>query len=196
MKKRLSISVLLASVGLSVSLSHALTISLTPPVQNIGRGSTVSEVLSLTDFSPNLIGAFSLDIVFDSTLLTFTNASFFGSLGNPNPAAFEAITFTDSSVSGVASLGEVSLLGTMDLAALQTGNLLPLATLTFTTRNQIGTTPLDLRNVVISDANGNPISALVAGARINIIPEPSSFLLFVLGLPGIWLLHLGCKVRS
>jgi hypothetical protein len=187
MKKAIFAIVLMSWLIMGVRPSHAVNISLTPAVQNVSRGQLFSETLSISGFSPNLIGAFSLDIAFNPALLSFTSASFFLGLGDP--ALFQAITFTDSSVAGISSLGEVSLLSNSELAGLQSGSNLSLATLNFTSRNTIGSTTLQLQNVVVGDANGNPLSVVIgAPSRLNIIPEPSAGVLFILGFVslGLW----------
>ncbi len=136
------------------------------------------KISGLSGVSP--LGAFSVDIVFAPSIIAPgpIPITFDKFLGNTN--LDEADTFVDMSVPGSLHLDEVSLLLTPDLLSLQ-GDSFGLAHVMFV-GHTIGSTSINLTNVVLSDATGYVISGVsVQNGAVN-VPEPSALLLLGSGL--------------
>lgn len=138
------------------------------------------------------LGAFQMDVHYDPSIFTFLTSG--GSLGLAlgDEQMGESIFGIDYlSDPGIVHFSEVSLLPIADLVSRQS-NLLPLdgfslGTLAFYAYGSGGLTSTDISatNIVLGDANGDPLptpnNALV---RVN-IPEPQSIFLLGVGLVGM-----------
>ena len=143
-----------------------------------------------------LLGAFSADISYDSSVLSFLpessiTAQFGTRLGDLS--ASEAVGTVDASVSDALHIDQVSLLGTPALEALQHdafGQLLPSFVLAEIRFQGVapGTSSLNFTPVstVLSDEAGNSLASLMlTGSSISVtgdVPEPGSAWLLLLGL--------------
>ncbi len=185
MRKLLLLLILLCSTVFVTGQTLAVTITLDPMLQTILPGDTAIVDLNISglgNFVTPTLGAFDLDVTFDASLLSFTDVTFGTFLGDP--ALFEAITLVDFSAGGLL---ELSLLSSIALDAIQP-DAFTLATLEFTGIG-VGTSPLNLENVVLSDALGFVISnPTLENASVNVIasvPEPSPSLLMGISLLGL-----------
>ena len=168
-----------------VGTAAAVTLSLEPAFQNVEVGGTASVDLNISglgDFAPASLGAFSLDLGYDSSILGFDSVSFGPYLGDET--LFEADNYFDDSIPGSVYLDSVSFLFDFELDALQPGSF-TLATLTFSAL-QVGWSDLTMDNVVLSDAFGYSFNDVtVNNAAVAPVPEPSTWLLMAMGLVGL-----------
>ena len=168
---------------LAGTAAHAISLGFSPTDQAVGVGSSVDVDLvisGLGDFMPDSLGVFDLDVLYDSTILSLTNVAF----GDPGLGdqldLFGFGSFTGvGAVAGGTNLFEISFDSPLDLDTLQPGSF-TLARLTFDVLAQ-GKSPLDLANVLLGDAGGNPLSATVTPGSIAGIPEPGTITLFLMG---------------
>jgi len=126
--KKILMSVLLYVISLCANNAIAIpllslelvtptgTTSSSIPKIHAGEFITYDVVLSGWDATRDqtnggLLGAFDISIAWTNpAALDFKSASFFDHLGDPDPVAFQAVTFIDAPSSNVVRLGEVSLL--------------------------------------------------------------------------------------
>ena len=168
---------------LAGTAAHAISLGFSPTDQAVGVGSSVDVDLvisGLGDFMPDSLGVFDLDVLYDSAILGLTNVAF----GDPGLGdqldLFGFGSFTGvGAVAGGTNLFEISFDSPLDLDTLQPGSF-TLARLTFDVLAQ-GKSPLDLANVLLGDAGGNPLSATVTPGSIAGIPEPGTITLFLMG---------------
>lgn len=154
---------------------------------SIGVGGTVNFDLML--LNPDaVIGAFSVDIAFDPSVLHLGSAAALGvSLGDVN--LLEAIGTVNESSSGILHIDEVSLLDTASLEALQGAGVLPasLRLASFSFEGMLpGSTSLAFLadSVQFGDATGTALNvpALQPPGPVTVIPEPASAALVLLAL--------------
>lgn len=177
------------SSAASTQASPVLTFQPAGPAA-IGVGGSASYDLVL--LNPDaVIGAFSVDLSFDSSVLHFTPAAtpaaqFGPHLGDP---LLEAVGAASESSPGVLHVDQVSLLDTAGLEALQGGGaLLPsliLATLTFEGVG-VGLALIDFlpASLQFSDAAGTllPVPDTLPISGLQVIPEPATTSLALLAL--------------
>ena len=155
-----------ASVCAIAMSSEAVTISLSPPGQNVEQGDTFEVLLEISGLgngtAPSL-GAFDLMLGFNPAIVGYDSATFGDMLGPVNGSFTDAIP---DSLNGSVNLFGISLDTAGDLDQLQAGGFV-LATLRF---NAIGPgiTSLELSSVIVGDANGDPLAADISGARITV----------------------------
>ena len=188
LRKVISVS-LLAGIFLCGTVSAwGLSLEFAPASQTVTVGQLAKVDVMLTGLSGTTIGAYDVTVTFDPSIFSLTSLLIGSGLGNSTG---------DSIVSGILNLGaievlETSLLGATDLAALQTDPL-TLYSLTFLA-NAPGTSGFEFTNVVLANADGNPLDPALMGGSATVvdtqpIPEPSTFLLLGAGLMGIGLLR-------
>ena len=214
MKKINWISSLIFIVGsMYFGPSSAVIIGFSPSSQavNVGDEFNVDIVISdlfASDGSREIVSAFDLDVLYDSSLLNATTVTFGSSLGDPDPFLFEAL------FDSVLSLGRVDLAELSSLCAeedltdpfcsfgpflvdLQPNASFTLATLSFEAISE-GTSLLRFDALTIPgvDVKGlDPftpfdLSSTTGQAEVTIVasvPEPGILLLMLTGIFGLGL---------
>jgi hypothetical protein len=165
-------------------LAHAVSLSLVPssPVISVGQSVLVDVVISdLTASGLPALRSFDFDIAFHDGLLDFDPPVSFGLLLG-DPGLLEALT-SESSGPGVVDLAEVSLLSTGTLDSLQTTESFVLATLSFTGVAE-GSAMFSFAQALLGDENGGALDpgGDIPGVSIDVVPEPGSAALLLLGL--------------
>jgi hypothetical protein len=181
-----SIRCLLAALALSVisSQTHAITLSLEPSSQYIFKKDSVSLDLVISGLDVgggNLLAAFSLDVLFSATVLTYDSLEFGPYLGEIGLTAFSYVDETNATAhTGVVYLDEVSILLDWELDQLQEDSF-TLATLDFVGAAS-GHTLVSMDNVVLSDVFGYELANLSLEKASVTVAEPSSIGLFLVSL--------------
>ena len=162
---------------------EAISIGLSPsPVATSVGGSFSLDlvVAGLGDGIAPSLGAYDLDVLFDTSLMSLDSVSFGDLLGGAADA------LQDAFANGVGSwnVSELSLLSPSELDALQPASFV-LATLDFTAVAE-GTGSVALGNAIAGDGFGSPLELQLGAARVEIgggavVPEPGAALLFGLG---------------
>ena len=183
----------IAAAGLGVWVAPAVTmgnisLSFEPNSQVIGLGGLAEvgiRISGLGSSSAPSLGAFDLDVSFDSSILSFNSLTFGDPVLGDQLDLFGLGTFSgfDGSVPGLVDLFEVSFDSAADLDSLQADSFI-LAILTFT---GIG---LGISDLLLSldppnalgDSVGSPLSATLENGRISVVPVPAPILLGALGL--------------
>ncbi len=194
MKKILLNSILLCFLIFVVAVnSHALEVSLNPSTQTIGIGDTALVELNISgleDGAAPSLGAFLVEITFDESILSFDSVVYGAFLGDTDPSAFETDIFTTTGA-GFISLDEGSLLWDDELDALQSDSF-TLAILSFIGLSG-GTSSLGFGDVDLADAEfpSNSLFSDLVTASITVdsgssqvVPEPATISLFIVGLLG------------
>lgn len=159
-----------------------IIISVVPNTQSLVTGSTVTvelEIAGLGGFSPPALGVFDLNLAFDPTLLSFSNATF----GDPvlgdqlDPTGMGNTISFFSSGSGTVELFDLSLDSDTILNSLQPASF-GLVSVIFNSIGQ-GTSPLTLSINAVGDADGNSLSVDLQNGSINLTavsatPEPAT----------------------
>jgi hypothetical protein len=150
--------------------TNSILLEFSPESQVVQMGQQVFSGISITRFGDGMlpsIGAFDLDVSFDSLLLSPTAVTFGPFLGEPGIHALTSFRF----FAGVVNIAEVSLLPPGDLDVLQPVSF-GLATLQFTALAS-GTASFGFSRALVLDGFGNHLPQ---------IPQPSTVLLVAAGL--------------
>ncbi len=180
--------------------AHAVLIGLTPSTTSTGIGGPVLLDLTVSGLgngaAPSL-GAFDIDVAFDSSVLAFTGATFGVALGDLG--LFEAIASVVSPTPGVVNLFEVSLLEADAASCILCfgpflddiqSNSFVLASLSFTALSA-GASDVTPSSILLGDGFGFALTTTgVSGARVIVagavsVSEPGSLMLYGIGLLGL-----------
>lgn len=164
------------ALGLLVAPSslQAVTLSLDPGSATRTVGQTVSLDLAISGLGDNVapsLGAFDITASFDPSILAFTSMAF-GDPGLGNllgPVAGTMDGFVVDAGLGTVNLFSVSLETVDDLNNTQPGQFI-LGTLSFLALAP-GISDLTLGSILLSDASGAPLDAVVQGAKITVNPH-------------------------
>lgn len=121
MNTRLVLKILLCIFLATPLHVGAVRLALEPAFLTKSTGETVTANLRISElgnFAPPSLGAFAIEFSYNPAVLSFSSASYGFSLGNPDPAAFEADTLTTVGPVTVR-LEEISFLSSSELSALQ-----------------------------------------------------------------------------
>lgn len=129
------------------------------------------------------LGAFDITVGWDDSILNLASAEWDTSLFGDPLFVFDSWVPTGNSV----NLAVGSLLTSLeDLQGRQLDKQIPLLTLFFNTGTKEGYSPLTLSSVVLSDDNGEALTASLVNGGITVgtapVPEPASILLALTGL--------------
>jgi hypothetical protein len=140
----------------------------------VGSSFDVSvNVSSVTD-----LYAFQFDISFDHAILSAVDVTEGPFLPSGGTTSFFP-GFIDNTA-GTISFNADSLIGTIPGVS----GSAPIADIQFQAL-ALGTSPIDLSNVILLDSTLSDISFNTAGASVNAIPEPTTMLLLGSGLIGL-----------
>lgn len=176
MKHLLALLLLVAALACSPR-AEAFSLSLEPPSQTITVGDSATYTLRVTDLADPIF-FYTLDVLFDSNVLAFKEASFTNALGDPNDSAVDT-TLADIGLVGLVGFSNTgSLTGDFDLASLTffgTGN---------------GTTELLIGSNIFfgQDPTGEEFvftADSISNAQANVVPEPGTLILLGAGLAGL-----------
>ncbi len=165
-------------IFLGIGSAKAAILDIVPNNQSILLGDTVNidlNISGLGDLSADSLGAFDLNINFDSSILSFNNAVYgnqldlfgFGTVNGSTPGM------------GSVNLFELSFDSISDLNTLQVDSF-TLVTLAFDTLTT-GTSPLEIANVILSDASGSALPFVVNNGTASVVPVPAALFLFSTG---------------
>jgi hypothetical protein len=168
-----SIAGLFVAAAFLPAAVNATSLSLAPATQDIGVGGSFElslRIAGLGDHAAPSLGAFDLDVTFNSALVQFDSVSFGDpllgdQLGPVTPSA------TRSTLSvGSLNLFSVSLDDPADVDSAQPSEFI-LATLHFTALAQ-GSSSFDLVNIIFGDANGDRLALdETQNAGVNIMSQ-------------------------
>jgi hypothetical protein len=162
-----------------ISQAWAITLSFNPSESIINVGYRVYIDIDISGMDSANLGAFDLDVSYDDTILAFYDYDLGSGLGDISGG--EALDFSLGDLGGgVIDLAEVSLL--WDLTSQP--DAFTLATVSFDGIS-LGTSNLWLSDVTLGDDNGDPLNAAVEGGKIDVVPEPTTMLIFGTGLVGL-----------
>ena len=173
------------------SIANAnVILSLDPATQTTDTGDIVSVTVmidGLGDYVPLSLASFNLDVVFDTSALSFTGYSLFDELGVVDffdPLADAEDWSWGEYAPGVVNLAEISYLSNFDLWDLQPASF-ALAELFFSVDAPV-TSEIAFNYAELVDVNGDAINVIEVNnasiTGITPVPEPGTTLLMGLAL--------------
>lgn len=194
MRRLACLTLIIGLVGLigAPASQSAVFLGFSPASTAFSNGDALSLDIVVSGLAADneIVSAFDLNVGYDSSLLSFTGATFGSDLGaNPSSNLFdftsEAYADYDDTIMGTVNIWSLSWLTDAQLDALQ-GDSVTLASLGF---NALGSgDTADALNFAFGP--GQDIKGLNA-KPLDIVPEPGTFVLLVSGLA--CLVGLGLK---
>jgi hypothetical protein len=179
---------LIALLGLlQFGLASAATLDFDPTSKTVNINEIFAVDVVVSDLGNEIVSAYDLDVNYNSSFLTATGVVFNPVLGDE--FFFEAFYGADTSTAGVVDFAGLSLLSDAGLAAIQLGDSVVIATLSFLAIG-IGDSNLSFGLAPPGDdvkglnAGRLPIGSL-GEASISVVPIPGAALLMLTGLLGI-----------
>lgn len=183
--KRLLPAIVVAWAAL-VGVSHAATLSVSPSSQTVAMGANVFvdiNVAGLGAAGAPSVGAYDLNVSYDSLLLTFVSATFGHELDifllGSNPSG------VSTALPNTVNVFEVSLDSVANLNNLQSADF-TLFRLTFTGA-ALGTSPIGISVNALADSAGDTLARSVVGGNVTVaaVPAPAAGWLLVTGVAGV-----------
>jgi hypothetical protein len=174
---------------MAIAPASALTVGFSPSSKTVSVGDSFGIDVVVSKSANEIVAAYDLDVSYDPSVLTATNVTFGTFLGGD--PFFQSFNLA----SGLIDFSEVSLLSDPDILALQPTTF-SLATLFFTADAK-GTSQLLFANYLdgFNDIKGagNQVyrqptldqGEVTVKGSTNPVPEPSTVLLFAVGLAGL-----------
>lgn len=148
-------------------------VSVQPSTSTIYPGDTFNLSVGISDVTD--LFAFQFDIGFDPAILSAVSVTEGPFLPSGGSTFF--VPGTIDNIAGSISFNADSLIGAIS-GVSGDGTL---ATLSFQAL-ALGTSPVDLSNVILLDSTFSDISFNTANASVNVVPEPATFILLGSGL--------------
>lgn len=155
----------------------AVSIALLPSQPSVSVGGSLTLTLQASALAGAAVGGFDVDVSWDVTRFALIDVVFGGALGDVG--AGDQLTDVVNGI-GSVSLGSVSLLDPVTLAALQSDPL-ALVSLVFEATGA-GAGAFGIDAALLSDAFGAALTiGSQTGASVDVVPEPALALLVALG---------------
>ena len=182
---------LVAAWPFGTSSIQAATLSVSPGAQTVGLGASTFIDIAVTGLGDGVapsLGAYDLNVNYDSTLLSFISAT----LGDPalgnqldlfnlvsNPSA------VDGTLPNTVNVFELSFDSVANLNTLQAANF-TLFRLTFSAV-KLGNSPIAISINSLANAAGDSLAANVVGSNVTVsaVPAPAAGWLMVTGILSI-----------
>ncbi len=167
-------------IGFGALSTHAVpVVSIEPPILTTGVGSFFDVFVDISNVTD--LYAFQFDVSFDPTIISVVDVTEGAFLPNGGSTFFipGLIDNTAGTISFTADALIGAISGTSGSGTLAALNFQGLA---------LGTSPVNLSNVIVLDSNFSDISFNTVGASVNVssaaVPEPVSIILLDSGLVG------------
>lgn len=165
----------------SSSYSSATTLSFSPVPATIYQNQNVAIDIMVSGLAADQdLSTFDFNVLYDPSVLFLTSFSLTDNLGVIDDVDVIDLSTGADPFSGIINLSEFSYLTDFSAQA----DSFRLATLNFT-GNLLGSSDLRFDSVLLGDGFGESMSFLAETGKVNVVPEPTTMLLFGTGLAGL-----------